>query len=105
MTDGTEWTAETLAEPVRAALESEDLAAFGALLSPDVQWGAPGDTTPDPKGCATSGATRTGPVRSLFLPFDLESERGRRRSNYTGPAVRMAREARLRGGTRSCAPG
>jgi hypothetical protein len=40
------WTAATIAEPVRAALESADLDTIGALLSPDVHWGAPGDKKP-----------------------------------------------------------
>jgi hypothetical protein len=35
------WTAETIAEPVRRALELGDTATFGELLSPDVQLGAP----------------------------------------------------------------
>jgi hypothetical protein len=40
------WTAARIAEPVRAALEAADLAAFGQLLSPDVQWGPPGSKNP-----------------------------------------------------------
>jgi hypothetical protein len=39
-------TAQGIAEHVRAALESEDLAHFSELLDPDVRWGAPGDATP-----------------------------------------------------------
>jgi ketosteroid isomerase-like protein len=35
-----------LAELVRAAIESPDLAAYGDLLDPDVRWGAPDDPTP-----------------------------------------------------------
>ena len=35
------WTADTIAEPVRGALESADLDAMAVLLSPDVKWGAP----------------------------------------------------------------
>jgi hypothetical protein len=42
----TAWTAERIAGPVRRALESADVDAFGQLLSPNVQWGAPGDTSP-----------------------------------------------------------
>jgi ketosteroid isomerase-like protein len=42
----TTWTAAEIAEPVRAALEASDLHALSALLSPDVQWGAPGDPAP-----------------------------------------------------------
>jgi hypothetical protein len=40
------WTAETIAEPLRAAYESGDLTAIGALLSPDVAWGAPEQKNP-----------------------------------------------------------
>jgi SnoaL-like domain len=36
------------AEPVRAALESADVEAIGALLSPDVHWGPPEDRS---SGC------------------------------------------------------
>jgi len=39
-------TAGELAEQVRAALDSADLAAIGELLHPDVRWGAPGDPEP-----------------------------------------------------------
>ncbi len=40
------WTAETIAEPVRAALESADLETMGSLLSPNATWGAPGQEPP-----------------------------------------------------------
>jgi len=40
------WTAETIAEPLRAAYEASDLAAIAALLSPDVTWGAPEQKNP-----------------------------------------------------------
>jgi hypothetical protein len=33
----------TIAERIRAALESSDLVAFGELLDPDAQWGPPDD--------------------------------------------------------------
>jgi ketosteroid isomerase-like protein len=36
-------TATAIAEQVRAALSSADLAGWEALLSPDVRWGAPDD--------------------------------------------------------------
>jgi ketosteroid isomerase-like protein len=39
-------TAEEIAERVKAALESSDLAGFGELLHPDVRWGAPDDPAP-----------------------------------------------------------
>jgi ketosteroid isomerase-like protein len=39
-------TADSIAERVRAALETADLDEFGELLSPDVQWGAPDDSNP-----------------------------------------------------------
>ena len=39
---------DELAEQVRLALESEDLAGFAGLLDPDVRWAAPGD---DVYGC------------------------------------------------------
>jgi ketosteroid isomerase-like protein len=39
-------TAEEIAHLVKAALESDDLAAFRDLLDPDVRWGAPDDPTP-----------------------------------------------------------
>ena len=39
-------TAASIAERVRRALETADLDEFAALLSPDVQWGSPGDPTP-----------------------------------------------------------
>jgi hypothetical protein len=35
-----------MVDDVRAALEGADVARFGALLSPDVHWGAPDDPTP-----------------------------------------------------------
>jgi ketosteroid isomerase-like protein len=41
-----ERTAEEMAELVKAAIESPDLAAYGDLLDPDVRWGAPDDPTP-----------------------------------------------------------
>jgi ketosteroid isomerase-like protein len=37
---------EEVAQTIRAALDSADLAAFSDLLDPDVQWGAPDDPTP-----------------------------------------------------------
>ncbi len=40
------WTAETMAPMIRAALEDADLDAIKALLDPGVRWGAPGDPTP-----------------------------------------------------------
>jgi hypothetical protein len=40
------FTAATIAERVRAALEAADLERMAELLSPDVHWGAPGDATP-----------------------------------------------------------
>ncbi len=39
-------TAAGIADRVRAALEAADVDAFADLLSPDVQWGAPGDPKP-----------------------------------------------------------
>ena len=39
-------TAASIADRVRRALDAADLDEFAALLSPDVQWGAPGDPTP-----------------------------------------------------------
>ena len=39
-------TAASIAGRVRRALDAADLDEFAALLSPDVQWGAPGDPTP-----------------------------------------------------------
>jgi len=39
-------TAASIADRVRRALETADLDEFAALLSPDVQWGPPGDPTP-----------------------------------------------------------
>jgi hypothetical protein len=39
-------TAASIAERVRAALDSADLDEMATLLSPDVHWGAPGDPTP-----------------------------------------------------------
>ena len=39
-------TPKDMAELVRAAIESPDLAAYGDLLDPDVRWGAPDDPTP-----------------------------------------------------------
>src|ERR1700734_3498528 len=39
-------TAAAIADRVRLALETSDLDSFGALLSPDVHWGPPGDTRP-----------------------------------------------------------
>jgi len=39
-------TGAAIAERVRRALTAGDLDEFGALLSPDVQWGPPGSTTP-----------------------------------------------------------
>jgi ketosteroid isomerase-like protein len=39
-------TAETIAGRIEVALGAGDLAGFGALLSPDVQWGAPDDPNP-----------------------------------------------------------
>jgi hypothetical protein len=40
------FTAETVAGRVRSVLEDGDLEQMAALLSPDVQWGAPDDPTP-----------------------------------------------------------
>jgi hypothetical protein len=40
------WTPDTIAEPIRQALETADVDRFGSLLSPTVTWGAPGDATP-----------------------------------------------------------
>jgi len=40
------FTAASIADRVRRALETADLDEFAALLSPDVQWGPPGDPTP-----------------------------------------------------------
>jgi ketosteroid isomerase-like protein len=45
MTAGTP-SAALLADRVRDALESGDLAEYAELLSPDVTWGAPGDPNP-----------------------------------------------------------
>jgi len=39
-------TAAAIADRVRQALDTGDLDEFAALLSPDVQWGPPGSTTP-----------------------------------------------------------
>jgi hypothetical protein len=39
-------TADSIADRVRAALESADLDEFGALLSPDVRWGPADDPNP-----------------------------------------------------------
>jgi ketosteroid isomerase-like protein len=39
-------TALDIADKIRAALTSADLAGFSELLSPDVTWGAPGDPNP-----------------------------------------------------------
>ena len=39
-------TVEDVASRVKEALESNDLERFAELLSPDVQWGAPGAATP-----------------------------------------------------------
>jgi hypothetical protein len=39
-------TGAAIADRVRNALSSGDLEELGALLSPDVHWGAPGDTNP-----------------------------------------------------------
>jgi hypothetical protein len=39
-------TVEDVAALVKGALESNDLERFAELLSPDVQWGAPGAATP-----------------------------------------------------------
>jgi hypothetical protein len=39
-------TVEEVASRAREALESNDLERFAELLSPDVQWGAPGAATP-----------------------------------------------------------
>ena len=41
-------TMDRIAERVRAALDSADLASYGELLDPDVYWGPPGD---DRSGC------------------------------------------------------
>jgi ketosteroid isomerase-like protein len=46
-TPGTTFSAATIGDRVRRALESADLDQMAALLSPDVQWGAPGDAKPD----------------------------------------------------------
>ena len=35
-----------LLDPLRTALEAQDLNAFTELLCPDVTWGAPGDPNP-----------------------------------------------------------
>jgi hypothetical protein len=40
------WTASSIVQPVRVALESGNLKQFGALLSPNVTWGAPGSANP-----------------------------------------------------------
>ena len=39
-------TAASIADRVRRALDAADLDELAALLSPDVQWGAPDDPTP-----------------------------------------------------------
>jgi RimJ/RimL family protein N-acetyltransferase len=39
-------TAASIADRVHRALDAADLDEIAALLSPDVQWGAPGDPTP-----------------------------------------------------------
>ena len=39
-------TVDDVAARVKEALESNDLERFAELLSPDVQWGAPGAATP-----------------------------------------------------------
>ena len=39
-------TAAGIAARVRTALEAADVEQFGALLSPDVKWGPPGNSTP-----------------------------------------------------------
>jgi len=39
-------TAASIAPLVRSALDRADLEELGALLSPDVQWGAPDDPSP-----------------------------------------------------------
>ena len=40
------FTAPAIVDRVRAALEGADLDEFGALLSPDVQWGPPEEAKP-----------------------------------------------------------
>ena len=40
------FTAASIVGRVRRALDTADLDEFAALLSPDVQWGPPGDPTP-----------------------------------------------------------
>jgi len=40
------FTAATIADRVRQALDAGDLDEFAALLSPDVRWGPPGSATP-----------------------------------------------------------
>ena len=37
---------QAVADQVRTAFESSDLAAFGHLLDPDVRWGPPGSSAP-----------------------------------------------------------
>jgi hypothetical protein len=43
---GPPFTAASIAEQVRSSLDTADLDALGALLSPDVQWGPPGSAQP-----------------------------------------------------------
>ena len=42
----TPFTAATIADRVREALQTGDLDEFAALFSPDVRWGPPGSATP-----------------------------------------------------------
>ena len=40
------FTAASIAAQLRSSLDTADLDALGALLSPDVQWGPPGSARP-----------------------------------------------------------
>ena len=56
-------TAASIAPLVRSALDRANLAELGALLSPDVQWGAPDDPSPSCRTGAKScdRSSRDGP--------------------------------------------
>jgi hypothetical protein len=73
------WTAERIAEPVRAALESADLTAYGDLLSPDVHWGPPGMKNPPCKNreqvLAWYSKGRSAGARAKVIELTVEGDR------------------------------